>query len=97
MTRELFLEDSYKKAHHAKVTEIKEDKIILDETIFYPTGGGQPHDTGIIKQGNETLKVNNVQRENGQIVHYVDNVEKLKQGPVEILINWDRRDRKSVV
>lgn len=91
MTRELFLEDSYKKAHHAKVTEIKEDKIILDETIFYPTGGGQPHDTGIIKQGNETLKVNNVQRENGQIVHYVDNVEKLKQGPVEILINWDRR------
>lgn len=91
MTREVFLEDSYKKEHQAEVIDIKENKIILDETIFYPSGGGQPHDTGMIKQGNEIFKVNKVQRENGQIVHYVDNAEKLKQGPVEILIDWDRR------
>jgi len=91
MTREVFLEDSYKKEHQAEVIDIKENKIILDETIFYPSGGGQPHDTGMIKQGNEKFKVNKVQRENGQIVHYVDNTEKLKQGPVEILIDWDRR------
>jgi misacylated tRNA(Ala) deacylase len=91
MTREVFLEDSYKKEHQAEVIDIKENKIILDETIFYPSGGGQPHDTGMIKQGNEKFKVNKVQRENGQIVHYVDNAEKLKQGPVEILIDWDRR------
>ncbi|XCS12842.1 alanyl-tRNA editing protein [Aeribacillus pallidus] len=91
MTREVFLEDSYKKEHQAEVIDIKENKIILDETIFYPSGGGQPHDTGMIKQGNEVFKVNKVQRENGQIVHYVDNAEKLKQGPVEILIDWDRR------
>ncbi|MED0652109.1 alanyl-tRNA editing protein, partial [Aeribacillus composti] len=84
-------EDSYKKEHQAEVIDIKENKIILDETIFYPSGGGQPHDTGMIKQGNEIFKVNKVQRENGQIVHYVDNAEKLKQGPVEILIDWDRR------
>ncbi|MDR9795278.1 alanyl-tRNA editing protein [Aeribacillus pallidus] len=91
MTREVFLEDSYKKEHQAEVIDIKENKIILDETIFYPSGGGQPHDTGMIKQGNEIFKVNKVQRENGQIVHYVDNAEILKQGPVEILIDWDRR------
>ncbi|MDC1134119.1 hypothetical protein OAT42_04250 [Alphaproteobacteria bacterium] len=40
MTVELFRNDSYLKSYNSRITEILEDGIILDKTIFYPEGGG---------------------------------------------------------
>ncbi|HIE14711.1 TPA: alanyl-tRNA editing protein [Candidatus Bathyarchaeota archaeon] len=92
MTKALYLEDSYLKECDSKVMSIKDDRfIILDQTIFYPGGGGQPHDTGIIKRGNKVFKVLNVKKQEGEILHEVDKAG-LKPGDlVHCIIDWDRR------
>ncbi len=46
-TRKLYYEDAYLKEAKAKVLEIRDNALLLDQTVFYPTGGGgQPHDRG---------------------------------------------------
>ena len=48
MTDLLFHKDSYLQSSSATVVKIVEDNgIILDKTVFYPGGGGQPHDLGL--------------------------------------------------
>ena len=47
MENALYMNDSYLKEFEAIVESVKDDKyVVLDKTAFYPTGGGQPHDTG---------------------------------------------------
>jgi len=53
----------------------------LDDTIFYPGGGGQPHDKGIIKNENFYGEIDEVLKSNGKIIHKVKPVKgKLNQG-----------------
>ena len=49
MTEELFREDSYLKTCEATVVAADENGIELDRTIFYPMGGGQPGDSGVLR------------------------------------------------
>ena len=49
MTKALYLDDAYLKEFDSNVTKVEGTSVWLDETAFYPTSGGQPHDTGIIK------------------------------------------------
>ncbi|WP_019392381.1 alanyl-tRNA editing protein [Priestia filamentosa] len=93
MEQELFLENSYQTSCETFIEEINENKVILNQTAFYPTGGGQPFDTGILKQGNDEFKVIKVKREQGKIVHYLDDAKNLSIGKVTAQINWDRRYR----
>ena len=58
VTKALYLEDSYLRRCDATVASIKDGKyVILDQTIFYPKGGGQPWDTGKIMKGNDQLRL----------------------------------------
>lgn len=91
MTKELYLEDCYRQECEAAVLEAAEDKIILDQTVLYPAGGGQEHDTGILEQDGRTFDIYSVKREGGRIVHYVRNGESLNKGPVRVRLNWERR------
>ena len=44
----LYLRDAYLRTFTARVTEARDGAVALDRTAFYPTGGGQPHDTGTL-------------------------------------------------
>ncbi|MBT3360581.1 MAG: alanyl-tRNA editing protein [Rhodospirillales bacterium] len=51
MTEEVFREDSYAKSCDATVIAVDERGIVLDRTVFYATGGGQPGDVGVLRFG----------------------------------------------
>ena len=68
------MDDSYLKEFEAVVESVKDDKyVILDKTAFYPTGGGQPHDTGIMVCNGEEYPVVYVGKFSGKISHEVQN------------------------
>ncbi len=93
MANQLYLEDSYAKSCMANVVSVNDNSVVLDNTIFYAVGGGQPSDTGKILCGNEEYKVVSVKKDGGNIVHEVDK-EGLKKGDnVECFVDWDRRYR----
>ncbi|HEC96503.1 MAG TPA: alanine--tRNA ligase, partial [Euryarchaeota archaeon] len=72
-TRLLYYEDEYLKEFDAIVIWSKDNYVILDQTAFYPTGGGQEHDTGILSLPDGTeVHVKNVFKEKRYVVHEVD-------------------------
>lgn len=87
MTDRLYYTDSYLREFRARVTDRSEDgrRIYLDRTAFYPTSGGQPHDTGAI--GGVALV--EVEDEGERIAHVVE--APLSAGEVDCHIDWDRR------
>ena len=92
MTTALFLVDSYLKESPARVVSIKDGKyLILNQTVFYPKGGGQPHDMGKIIKGNEVYKVVYVGKFSGEISHEVDQVGLQPGDNVHCILNWERR------
>ena len=94
MTKALYSEDSYLKECDSVIVSIKDGKYVaLDQTTFYPKGGGQPWDTGKIIRESEMYNVVYVGKFSGEISHEVDNVG-LKEGDrVHCLLNWERRYR----
>lgn len=86
------MDDSYLKSWNAKVVSVTDNKyIILDNTAFYPKGGGQPWDEGFITRNDEKFKVVYVGKFSGKISHEVDKPG-LKEGDeVSCEIDWQRR------
>ena len=92
MAKALFLVDSYLKETKAKVISIKDGKYVtLDQTIFYPKGGGQPHDTGKIIKGKNVYNVVYVGKFSGEISHEVDHAGLRAGDEVTCILDWDRR------
>lgn len=84
------MNDSYMKECEATVTEITEKGIILNKTIFYPQGGGQPSDIGKIIFNNKEYDISKVKKENGKIVHYCEH-DLSPNDNIRLVIDWDRR------
>ena len=87
MTELLYLRDAYQREFTARVVDVRDDAVALDRTFFYPTGGGQPHDTGTLG----TARVVDVRKQDEDVWHTLE-------GPLpavgdEVLgeIDWDRR------
>ena len=93
MTDLLFHKDSYLQSTNATVIKIVEDNgIVLDRTVFYPGGGGQPHDLGLISIGNQDVAVTKVQNVKGEVIHWVEDNHGITTGQsVTAEIDWDRR------
>ena len=93
MTELLYFSDSYLKEFDAMVTAVDGTNIILDQTAFYATGGGQPNDTGkLVCNGKESAVIDVKKSEHGP-VHVIDQ-QGLKAGDkVHGILDWDRRYR----
>lgn len=75
MTHLEYLEDTYRFLSTAKMLEARETEkgiaLILDKTIFYPQGGGQPADQGVISSANGKFVVTDVRLDpNGTVYHF---------------------------
>ncbi len=98
-TEELYRQDSYLRECDATVVAINDrNGIILDQTVFYPTGGGQPGDTGLLRlaDGSEVHIATTVKGDApGEIVHVpAEDQPVLSAGDcVTAAIDWDRRYR----
>lgn len=92
MTRKLYWEDAYLKEFGASIKNADSNKVILDQTAFYPTSGGQLNDTGAIIAGGEEYRVTDVKEENGEITHMLEKEFGQEVGTmIEGKIDWDRR------
>jgi len=92
MENAMYMDDSYIKEFEAVVESVKDDKfVVLDKTAFYPTGGGQPHDTGVLLCNGEEYPIVYTGKFSGQISHEVSKPG-LKTGDIVTgKIDWDRR------
>ncbi|MEM0487466.1 MAG: alanine--tRNA ligase-related protein, partial [Sulfolobales archaeon] len=70
-TRKLFHEDPYLKEFNARVVDVIGDYVVLDQTAFYPEGGGQKPDRGIIRIGENVYEVVDVQKVGDVVFHKV--------------------------
>jgi misacylated tRNA(Ala) deacylase len=95
MTELLYQTDSYLKEFEAVVTALDPDNhgLILDRTAFYPGGGGQPSDSGLLASGGTTYKVSKIKRIAGSLVHLLEGQEPLPEVGAAVCgsLNWDRR------
>src|SRR5215470_9136258 len=102
MTERLYYTDAYLRAFTARVEAVEPEGqwgphpgVSLDRTAFYPTSGGQPHDTGTLA----AAPVVDVVEANGSIVHVIAGPEEgtpplLSIAPgsvVEGTVDWPRR------
>ena len=93
-TGKLYYKDQYMSEGYAKIVYKGDSFIVLDKTIFYPTGGGQMHDRGWISNSRgDTVHVVDVVEEDGAIIHYVEgDLSSFKVGDtVYMELDWDRR------
>jgi misacylated tRNA(Ala) deacylase len=73
MTDFLFHTNSYLKTNDTVIIDIIENTgLVLENTVFYPGGGGQPSDLGTINTDSQYLSVIKVQSKNGVIIHWLD-------------------------
>ena len=99
MTEEIFREDAYAQDCEAMVTAVNDrGGIVLDRTVFYPTGGGQPGDCGVLRltDGSEIRIATTVKGEApDEIVHVPDEGQNPPAAgtAVTAAIDWDRRHR----
>lgn len=89
----LYFDDGYLKEFDAVVTFVDGVNVVLDQTGFYATGGGQPNDTGIIVHNGNRYSVIDVRKSEQGVVHVVDKQGLAVGDKVRGIIDWDRRYR----
>ncbi len=96
MTETLFRDDAYLSDCEATVLDARDGAVILDRTVFYAMGGGQPGDTGTLRwSGGEAEVVDTRYGDRGAIRHILaDDAELPPAGVfVKAAIDWERRYR----
>jgi misacylated tRNA(Ala) deacylase len=98
MTELIFRDDGYARSCTAKVLAVDERGIRLDKTVFYPTGGGQPGDSGVLRFANgATIVVVDAVKggDADEVIHVVAPDATLPEPGSEVVaeIDWERRHR----
>lgn len=94
-TEELAADDSYLSSAEGRVVATADDGLVLDRTVFYAQGGGQPGDVGTIRWDGGSVDVVDTIRRDSQPFHVVTPGAQLPDPgtPVEGVIDWERRYR----
>jgi len=93
MTDEVFSRDAYQAVTEARVVEVREEGVVLDRTVFYARGGGQPGDTGTIRWGGGEARVADTVKQAGEVLHVLAEGED-PPAPGTVVtaqIDWARR------
>lgn len=98
MTERLYEQDSYLKETEAEVISVGEDGVVLDRTVFYARGGGQPGDRGelVLPSGGLVAIADTVKGEGSRILHLpVPEAAALPEVGDRVLarIDWEQRHR----
>ncbi len=96
MVEELFRQDAYLREADATVTALDERGVRLDRSIFYPTGGGQPGDTGVLRwDGGEARIVDAIKADGGEVLHVLapESPRPAVGTSVHSALDWERRYR----
>jgi misacylated tRNA(Ala) deacylase len=93
MTTKIYAVDSYARTMSAEVvrTDVDENRVLLDRTVFYPGGGGQPHDVGHLAVGEDRIDVARVTQDLDGVWHWLDGSLPSVGTTIEGTIDWDRR------
>ncbi|HYE51558.1 MAG TPA: alanyl-tRNA editing protein [Azospirillaceae bacterium] len=93
----IFRDDAYARTAQATVVSAGPEGIRLDRTLFYPTGGGQPGDTGVLRWAGGEARISDTRKGEGQddVLHLPEPGAALPAPgtAVEMELDWDRRHR----
>ena len=95
MTDALFREDSYRQECTAIVTDAVDNIVRTNRTVFYPLGGGQPGDTGVIAWEGGHAKIVDTRYVDGDIAHILEDGAGVPPAGAEVrlTLDWERRYR----
>jgi misacylated tRNA(Ala) deacylase len=92
MTELLYQTDAYLKEFDAEITGLNEAEngVYLNRTAFYPGGGGQPNDTGILLINGQEIAVKTIKKGN---LHIIDGALPAIGTKLKGILNWERRHK----
>jgi len=95
MTDRIYSTDQYAAGMDATVVDVDADdgRVLLDRTVFYPGGGGQPHDLGTLSVGDDRLSVVRVEAAGRGVWHWLDGGPPRSGTAVRGEVDWERRYR----
>jgi misacylated tRNA(Ala) deacylase len=91
VTKLLYLRDSYLRQADATVQTVDGNAAVLDCTVFYPGGGGQPADTGVLRWAGVERRVTEVRRDGETVWHVLDGAAPEPGSAIHAALDWDRR------
>ena len=91
MTEIVAHDDAYLRELESVVQAMRAEGVVLDRTVFYPGGGGQPSDTGVLASGDAEYRVDGLRRIDGALVHLIDGQAPAEGQTVRGAVDWERR------
>ncbi len=91
MTEIVAHDDAYLRELESVVQAVRAEGVVLDRTVFYPGGGGQPPDTGVLASGDAEYRVDGLRRIDGALVHLIDGQAPAEGQTVRGAVDWERR------
>jgi len=91
MSVALYYQDAYLREFDAQVVRLDQGRAQLDRTAFYPGGGGQPADRGVLKTAAGNAQVVDVKKEAGEIWHHLEGALPSVGEAIRGTLDWERR------
>jgi misacylated tRNA(Ala) deacylase len=91
VTEELCATDAYLRSCEAVVVAASEEGVVLDRTVFFARGGGQPGDTGWLRWAGGEARVLDTVKRGGEVLHVLEGQAPAVGTPLLAEIDWDRR------